>query len=483
MNWRRLSTNFPGRIALRPLNDLRRLGRLAQLPTAELDRLLTETLDACSHRLDVWATAIATSLLNRARARSPGGLWLGCYSWVEDVRPETGRVPVSGPELAQVQALDAARQLLKPPSEPLAVPLQPVTDNGGYILAPSQAQAAAAAVLRAGYMTHRDTAEASLLSIDLSSERTSKALWLIAGVQQGQSLNALLGYLFEDAMHSASLDVYIQPFRNAYPVVGTQLTASSAPAESIAASNVVDGLALRTAWDNGELVAGANWGPGLPPPGPDQAAVIAILQMLDDCADALGDLSVSEAVFQLMRGNVGNSALMDAISRGSRPPRPDIVDTPRGGIDLTHRVAVLLAGAPAVNPAWAGIAPHPRAAAEPWLDAWLSQLLPDPAVVRCLVRYEQAGATQTIAISLRDLSVGPLDLLALADAAEVPQRSELEDRVLYAAAVPAGAENVQIMFQADAALPAGSILFPDALYLAQTLRQFPAPPVRSRRRT
>jgi hypothetical protein len=33
------------------------------LHTAELDRLLTETLDACSHRLDVWATAIATASL------------------------------------------------------------------------------------------------------------------------------------------------------------------------------------------------------------------------------------------------------------------------------------------------------------------------------------------------------------------------------------------------------------------------------------
>jgi hypothetical protein len=464
---------FPVGSAFTRLNDVRTsLTRLASLPTAELDRLLTETLDACSHRLDVWATAIATSLLDRARTQSPTGLYLGCYGWVEDIRPEAGRTPVVGTELAQVQLLDTARQRLTTLPVSLPVPLQPITDNGGYIFAPSQAQGAAAAVLRNGYMTHQNSAEEALLSIDLSSARVRKALWLIAGVQQGQSLNALLGYLFEDAMHTANLDVYIQPFRNAYPVVGAKLTASSAPSESVAASNVVDGLALRTAWDSGKLATGGNWGTGLPAPGADQNSVITIFQMLDDYADALGDLSISEAVFQVMRGNVGNGALMDAISRGSRPPHPDIVDTPRGGIDLTHRVTVLLAGPPPTSSAWASVAAHPRAAAEPWLNAWLSQLLPDPAIVRCQVQYVEAGATQTITIALRDLSLGPLDLLSLGDAAQVPQRSELENRVLYAAAVPADAQNVQIIFQAGATLPAGSVLFPDALYLAQTLQQF-----------
>ena len=84
--------------------------------------------------------------------------------------------------------------------------------------------------------------------------------------------------------------------------------------------------------------------------------MIAILKMLDDYADALGDVSISEAVFQIVRGNFGNGGgLMDAISRGSRPPDPDVVTTPRGGIDLTHRVALLFAGVPAQNAAWSGV--------------------------------------------------------------------------------------------------------------------------------
>src|SRR5262249_3453067 len=150
------------------------------------------------HRLDVWATAIATSLLKRARANQPKSLHLGCYGWVEDVRPEGGRVPVQGTERQAVDALDALRRRKAPAPAFFPIPFQPLSDNGGYILAPSAAQGAAAAVLRNGYMTHTQTAEEGLLSIDLSSDRVHRALWLIAGVQQGQSLNALLGYLFEE---------------------------------------------------------------------------------------------------------------------------------------------------------------------------------------------------------------------------------------------------------------------------------------------
>ncbi len=468
-----LTPTFAPTSAFAQLNDFRAsLSRLAELPTAELDRLLTETLDSCSHRLDVWATGIATALLNRTRAGQDNSIGLGCYGWVEDVQPETGRASVQGTELQAVQSLDAIRsRQLK--TAPLPVPLQPQSDNGGYVYAPSQAQAAVAAVLRNGYLTHKNTAEEGLLSIDLSSERVNRALDLLRGVQEGQSLNALLGYLFEDALTTLNLQEYIQPFRSAYPVVANKLTPSSAPAESVAASNVVDGLALRTAWDAGELPAGGTWGAGLPPAGADQSSVIAVLQMLDDAADALGDLSMAEAVFQIVRGNFGRGGgLMDAISRGSRPPDPDVVDTPSGGIDLTHRVALLFAGAVAKSAAWSAIPQHPRAAAEPWLDAWLSQVLPDPLTVRCQVQFEDSGGNpESVTIALSDLKVGPLDFIAMSDAAETPQRSELENRILFAAPLPTDAQNPMITFDA-ASLPAGSFLFPDVLYLAQTVRKF-----------
>jgi hypothetical protein len=454
------------------LNQLRAsLDNLASQPTAELDRLLTETLDACSHRFDVWATAIATALLNRTRGRSIAGVHLGAFGWVEVVRPAAQRATIQGADLAQVRQLDELRaRTLKTPAD-MPPPLEPLQDNGGFIYAPSLAQASVAAVLRNGYMTHKGTSEEGLLSVDLSSERVRRALLLLDGVCQGQSLNALLGYLFESGLHDLQLDKYAQPFRDRFPIVANKLTPSSDPSESVAASNVVDGLALRTAWDNGRLAAGQNWGDGLPSVKPDQDAVIGLLRTIDDYADALGDLSIAEAVFQAIRGNFGRAGgLLDAISKGTRPPTPDVIDTPRGGLDLTHRVALLFAGSPpAVSTSWDGVTQHPRAVAEPWLNAWLSQLLPDPAKVLCDVHYHDQSGDQKKTVSLLDLHVGPLDCLAMADVAQAPQRSELENRIRYAAAVSPGADQVQIDFQPSSP-PHGWISFPDLFFLAKSLR-------------
>ena len=446
------------------------LDRLALLPTAELDRLLTETLDACSHRLDVWVTAVATAILDRKRAAQISGIHLGGFGWAEEVRPAARQTAILGAELEAVRQLDARRSITLKRQLNLPVPVQPLEDNGGYILTPSLAQASVGAVLRNGYMTHKGTPQEGLLSIDLSSERVRNALLLLDGVQQGQSLNALLGYLFEAGLHVVNLDKYAQPFRDRFPVVANKLTPSSEPSESVAASNVVDGLALRTAWDNGQLPSGGNWGAGLPGPGADQTTVIGLLKTIDDYADALADVSIAEAVFQIIRGNFGQAGtLMDAVSKGARPPNPEVVNTPRGGLDLTHRISLLFAGNPAVRAAWNGVTRHPRAAAEPWLDAWLSQLLPDPATVVCDVTYKDVGGSVNRQITLADLDVGPLDVLAMADVSQTPQKGELENRILLATALPADAQNPQINFDPTDA-PEGFVSFPDALFLAKSLR-------------
>src|SRR5262249_20268062 len=92
------------------LADLRAsLDRLGKLPSAELDRLFTETLDACSHRLDVWCTAIANAILQRTRAAQNAAVHLGSFGWVEDVRPAEPPRAVQGTELDRVRAADKIR--------------------------------------------------------------------------------------------------------------------------------------------------------------------------------------------------------------------------------------------------------------------------------------------------------------------------------------------------------------------------------------
>jgi hypothetical protein len=458
-----------------PLAELRAsLARLAVLSTAELNRLLTETLDACSHRLDVWITALATDLLQAQRAgqaaASPA-IYLGGYGWVENVRAATAAPVVTGAEATAVQTLDTSRSAAGLP--PVS---QPDSGSGGFIHAPSMTQAAAGAVLRSGYLSHQGTSDEQLLALDLSSERTSAALWLLAGTRQGQSLGALTGYRFEQGLHELQLDPYIQPFRDAYPLIGTDLTAQTAAGPVSAPSQVVDGVKLTTAWEGGALPPGGAWPAGLPQPAPPanttQNAVLGVLNQIADMLSALSDVSLAESVFQVMRGNLGRGGgMLAAIAQGSQPPDPDFPVTPRAGTDVTHRLMLLFTGPPAMPAAWANVSTHPRAVAEPWLSAWVASRLPDPTAVSCQVSWTagaqaQAGqAPVSVTVSLSDLDIGPLDVLALANASDQPQRAELENRVIFAANPPADAQAISISYTA-----AGSVPFPSLLAAAQAVR-------------
>jgi hypothetical protein len=459
------------------LADLRAsLARLAVLPTAELDRLLTETLDAGSHRLDVWLTAVAFAVLSAQRAtpREAGqpGLHLGGYGWLENVRPAARAAAVTGVDAAAVARLDESRSKLGPDKLPSV--WRPPADNGGFIHAPSMTQAAAGAVLRSGFMSHRNTPDEPVLAIDLSSDRTRLALWVLDGVRQGQPLGALTGYQFEQALHDAGLDPYVQPFRDKYPLIGAELTPQTAAGQVVPPSQVVDGVALRAAWQAGHLEPGAYWGQGLPLPAPPlnatQQSVLGFIGDLDDMLSALGDLSVAESVYQVMRGNFGRAGgILAAVSAGAQPPEPDIVGTPLGGTDITHRLMLLLAGAPAAAPGWAGGSARPRQQAEPWLSDWLGTRLPDPGVVRATVSWTHNEQPQSTLVTLGELGVGPFDVLALAGAGPQPQLAELESRLIYAAAPPADADGIAISY-AQSGLPPGSIGFPDLLAVAQALR-------------
>ena len=456
------------------LGELRAsLTRLASLPTAELDRLFTETLDMCSHRLDAWLTGVVNAILQRTRTQAPMGLHVGGYGWVENVRPAPPRQPIAGIEREAVARLDTSRaSRMKATSAPLPVPQQPQADNGGYIHAPSYAQAAAAAVLRAGYMSHKGTTTEPLLSIDLSSKRVSRALWTLDGVRGGQRLSALLGYRFEAELDARGLQIYVQPFRDRFPMMGSELTPTDPAAEAVSASDVVDALALKAAFDANQLAVGGDWGPGLPLPGSaDQLTIVTLLTELDDIMDAVSDLSVSEAVFQVMRGNFERAGgLLDAVTKGSYAPVPQVIDTQRSGIDITNRVIGLFAGVPAAAPGWGTVSTHARAAMEPSLDAWVGALLPDPTLVRCTVSYTDShGTVTTNVVSLRDLDIGPLDFLAIADAHGSPQRSELEERIRYHAALAPDIDSITITY-AGSGLPAGSVTFPDALAAARSVR-------------
>ena len=120
---------------------------------------------------------------------------------------------------------------------------------GGYVHAPSAAQASAAAILRNGYLSRGGAG--SVYDTDLSSARVRDALSLLDATRQGEPLAALLGQRFERDLHDRGqgLEVLIAPLRADFPLVAGKTSAGDGPTEQVAAGNVIDGLALRQAWN------------------------------------------------------------------------------------------------------------------------------------------------------------------------------------------------------------------------------------------
>src|SRR5207245_5922259 len=74
-----------------------------------------------------------------------------------------------------------------------------------------------------------------------------------------------------------------------------------------------------------------------------------------------------------------------SMAQGIEPPRPRIVEQPRGGTFVTHRVAVLLRHESSdLGSGWTSKT-TPRSSAEPRLDAWIGSLLGNPSKVCCRV--------------------------------------------------------------------------------------------------
>ena len=348
--------------------------QLTRMNAADLDAAAREVLDLGSYRLDAWITSLAQFRLEQTRAaNASGGVVLGAYGWLEDVRPAAQAAP-----------------------------------SAGFIHAPSLNQAVTAAILRSGYLANQGGAQRPL-EIDLSSKRVRLALHILDGMREGQSLGALLGYRFERSLHESNADPFIAKIRALYP-----LEAGSGKEE------VVDGLTLLRSYATDARFWQVSGTFGM------SAGLGAAIADITNALDAVADLAVAESVHQMANGDLlHGGAVLDSIARGDTPPpQIEVVKTPRSGTALTYR---LMTAAINVNaPGWAVT---PRAQAEPRLNAWAASLLGNPAKVRIRARYvdAQGHELQHTELGLNQLNLAPMDLLSLPETSGVA--GELADRI------------------------------------------------------
>ena len=246
-------------------------------------------------------------------------------------------------------------------------PLRRAVDDPGFLHAPSIHQAQVAALLRNAHLTHGG-GDDDPFAITITSQRVRLAQRIFDGVRAGRSLGAVLGYLVERDLHERGLDASVDNAREVSPLPGQELL--PIPARRL------DGLALHKLWADSEdhavdhLVAGSQ----------DEALrrkAAGVLRRLGVAVDAAADLLQAEQVHQFVRGNLTAAVnTLGDIDRGLAPPPDlDFVRTPRTGITVTHRVAVVLPVDAAPTGGWAEAAASPWAAAEPALDAWLARCL------------------------------------------------------------------------------------------------------------
>jgi hypothetical protein len=386
---------------------------LEHLSTADLERLTAEHIDLCSYRLDAWQSALFTrrlDALNRRRANPDGGsrrgVHLGAYGWVENLRP--GPAPVVVPqEQIPVDLREDGVTVVEQPH------------NGGFIHGPSINHAVTAAVLRNGYLTHADQENAEHFAINLTSERVRSAVAFLEGVRNGQDLGALLGFQFERALHDryivsdVALAQFILAFRKKYPLVADKITpdASNESIDLKEAYQVVDGYALLEAVFLSEPPLGYPYGVEGLPADPTAGAGLAIVKEVENLAvtlDAISDLTTAEGVFQVTQGNSERAgATLKAMSEGHAPPEMEIINTPRGGAVVNHRIAVHFNTGAAASP-W-GAPDSPRSLAVPGLNQWLGERIGAPESVQFTVSYDLDGDKRAIALS--DLGMQPIDLV------------------------------------------------------------------------
>ena len=434
------------------------LGRLADVPTARLERVFTEHIDVCTYRIDAWQTGMIYDRFwgkrkNNAEGRRTG-IYLGAYGILEDVRLAQSRV-----ELDEEDVPAAWRRQDESP-------VFRDEKNGGFVHAPSLQQASAAALLRSGYLNHANSETAELLSVNLSSRRVRNSLSLLDGLRAGMRLEVLLGYQFERALHersssseSINLDRYILDFREKFPIkqhIIPQKDASGESCEKKVVMRTVNGLELAAVTESFpfgiERLATAS--------AMERQAIEEEKNRLADSLDALKDLLTSESVFQMVGGNFERaSAVLNSLKDGQIPPELDVIKTPRSSrFTFTNRmtlhVEVLDPLESASNP-WPMIPMTPRALMEPGLNYWLAQQIDPPdTVVYSVARIIQNETGEKRVegekkFPLSVLGLQPLDFIYIIGNELETGASELETRIAAHYRQEMGLEEsaeVQIMF-------------------------------------
>ena len=290
------------------------------------------TLDAASHRVDAWATSLATRRLAELRAEQPTGVLVGGYGWVEALAPRPAtRVtePVAG------RAGAAASGGRRP-----GVPARPVDPPG---------RGGGAAAQRPPHPRRRRRRP-----VRDHASRPSGCGWP-SGSSTGcapAAASASCSATWSSATcTSAGSTQSIDNAREVSPLPGEEHAADPGRAGSTGCACTSSGPTARTTPSTTSSRGSQDADRcGARPP----ACCVGSGSAVDAAADLLQAEQVHQFGPRRPHGRAVNT--LGDIDRGLAPPPDlDVVQTPRTGVGVTHRVAVVLDPSTRRRPAgWAG---------------------------------------------------------------------------------------------------------------------------------
>lgn len=418
------------------------LRQLSALQESELERLMTETLDATAYRRDSWLSSVHLRRLQLLRENEPEGSYIGAYGFVLGLKPERDPIPADGPGEHR--------------DDP--------TTTGGFLVAPSLDQAATAAVIRNAYLTHATEDTPDLLRLNLDSGRVRIGKELLDAVRNGNPPADVIGARFERLLHArsqaliatgddaAGLERHVLSLRRLFPQRADDRSSDERD------FRVVNGMGLVEAWrerdsdpppdGSARLTAFMDGLPLL-----EAKELAELLDVLEGQVDAATDLLTFEATFRTVRGDrAAATRALDAHSGMALPPELIGIQTPASGVGLSHRIVALFPESGA--PGWRG-RDNLRAVLAPELNNWAEQALGDPSRVKW--GHEVGGVVTTH--DLTDTSLSALDLVWLAERwargsstldPDDPALGELTQHLRVAVGADAGEANFRLLLSSEA---------------------------------
>ncbi|MGL1934380.1 MAG: hypothetical protein OCD01_05150 [Fibrobacterales bacterium] len=409
---------------------------LSQCSMGDLKNLLFEQTDLAAHRIDAWKLGFVNQRLDMMSRTKDYRVQVAQFGYLEDLSPANRT-----PEYTLPRDFDPRISTKYPIGRTPKVHVS-TTKESEIIHAPSLDHARLAGILKSGYNLGKrsNSGENNLVAVNLNSRRVRKAMHLIESIRNGQDVATYLGYRLERLLHDSDqeMDKYIFALKRSFPYAQAVASGDSLSKNEREVS-VVHGMKLIEKYREQTFTAS-----NLPEwaydaldesrnslPESHAAVFVSGLIELDDILDSVSDLTVTEGVYHIVKGNhVQASTVVNAISLGKPLPEIEFTKTPMDGTPVHHKTIIHLptyanTDLPSVETIgeWGGLR-TPKALANPQLNAWLVTQLPaaQNVSIECTITtVNDAGeeVTQSLEKDLSQCAIEPIDLVyAVSDATQ-----------------------------------------------------------------